>query len=227
MVALIYCKSGGGKTVNSTLVNAPVRKRNLLLCSDNSEIVLNNFERPNLDIQKITHCVKSRTDPNDTDYFLSQVEKLVETKKYDNIVIDNLSDLFDMWILELDEIGNSKDKRQDYQLVYQNMKRLVRKATMYNCNVIFTAWLDVTQMSTPEGTPYLQYSPKLPAKILDNICGLCNVVGLIQAMQNDNGEKIWYYNLTPTKEVYAKDQLFNRQACKPESVFDGGKKIEK
>ena len=34
--ALIYCKSGGGKTVNSTLVTAPKRKKNLLICTDKS-----------------------------------------------------------------------------------------------------------------------------------------------------------------------------------------------
>lgn len=228
MVALVYCKSGGGKTVNSTLVKAPVKGKNLLMCSDNSEIVLNNFDRPNLDIQRITHCVKSRENPNDDTYFTSQIEKCVETNKYDNIIIDNISDLFDMWILELDETGNSKDKRQDYQLVYQNLKRIVRKATLYNCNVIFTAWADVVQMTDPNGQQFYQYSPKIPQKILDNICGLCNIVGLIQTgFDEKTKQKFWYYNLTPTKEVYAKDQLFNRKACKPESIFDGGKRVEK
>jgi hypothetical protein len=38
--ALVYCKSGGGKTVNSTLVAAPKRGKNLLICTDNSSIVL-------------------------------------------------------------------------------------------------------------------------------------------------------------------------------------------
>ncbi len=223
MVGLIYCKSGGGKTVNSTLVRAPIKGRNLLMCSDNSEVVLNNFDRPNLDIEKITHCVKSRTDPSDDTYLTAQIENLVETGKYDNLIVDNISDLFDMWILELDEIGNSKDKRQDYQLVYQNLKRIVRKATMYNCNVIFTAWLNITQLSDPSGKPYYQYSPKIPDKILDNICGLCNIVGMVQQTIDDKGNSIWFYNLKPTKEIYAKDQLFNRTACKPESLFDGGK----
>ena len=55
MVGLVYCKSGGGKTVNSTLVQT--HKRKILMCSDNSSVVLNNFEREKLDIEKITHCV--------------------------------------------------------------------------------------------------------------------------------------------------------------------------
>ena len=51
--ALLYTQSGGGKTVNSTLVAATKRGKNLLICTDNSSIVLKNFERPNLEIQNV------------------------------------------------------------------------------------------------------------------------------------------------------------------------------
>lgn len=65
-VALIFSISGGGKTVNSTRVEGGYtyldektsklktlkpKGKNLLLSSDSSHIVLNNFERPNLDVQ--------------------------------------------------------------------------------------------------------------------------------------------------------------------------------
>ena len=72
--ALIYCKSGGGKTVNSTLVAAPKRGKNLLICTDNSSIVLQNFERPNLTIQNVG-SVKEFVDAYRAGY---------ESKKYDN-----------------------------------------------------------------------------------------------------------------------------------------------
>ena len=75
MVALIYCQSGGGKTVNSTRVATGKRGRNILLCSDNSSIVLKNFDRPNLDVEPITHCMKSLTNLNDDSYFIRQLEK--------------------------------------------------------------------------------------------------------------------------------------------------------
>ena len=51
--ALLYTQSGGGKTVNSTLVAAPKRKKNLLICTDNSSIVLKNFDRKNLTVQNV------------------------------------------------------------------------------------------------------------------------------------------------------------------------------
>ena len=51
-VGLVYGQSGSGKTVNSTLVKTGKRGKNLLMCSDNSHIVLRNFERKNLDIEK-------------------------------------------------------------------------------------------------------------------------------------------------------------------------------
>ena len=224
MVALIYCQSGGGKTVNSTRVSTGVRGKNVLLCSDNSSIVLNNFERPELDIQPITHCVKSKTNQKDDDYFVRQFEKTVDANKYDTIIIDNISDLFDMWILELDEVGNSKDKRQDYQVVYQNLKRLVRKATLTNCNIIFTAWQDIAEIVFSTGEKTQRISPKIPQKILDNICGLCNIVAFVNTFDKD-GKKVWYYSLEGSQSLYAKDQIFNRPHCKPEELFTG--KVEK
>ena len=51
--ALLYTQSGGGKTVNSTLVAAPKRGKNLLICTDNSSIVLRKFKRPNLEIKNV------------------------------------------------------------------------------------------------------------------------------------------------------------------------------
>ena len=96
--ALVYTQSGGGKTVNSTLVAAPHRKKNLLICSDNSSIVLKNFDRKNLTIQNVG-TVKD---------FIEAYQAGYTSKQYDNIILDNLSDLIDMWLLELDASGKFK-----------------------------------------------------------------------------------------------------------------------
>lgn len=226
MVALIYCQSGGGKTVNSTRVATGKRGRNMLLCSDNSSIVLKNFDRPNLDVEPITHCMKSLTNLNDDSYFIRQLEKTIDSNKYDNIILDNISDLFDMWILELDESGKYKDMRQAYQLVYQSLKRLVRKATLANCDIVFTAWQDLTEITLPTGEKVMRTSPKIPQKILDNICGLCNIVTCIDTFLDEKSkQKVWYYKLEGSPTLYAKDQIFCRKACKPEELFSG--KVEK
>ena len=47
--AIIFAPPGGGKTVNATLVPG----KTLLLSSDNSAVVLNNFERKNLTVQEV------------------------------------------------------------------------------------------------------------------------------------------------------------------------------
>lgn len=207
--ALLYTQSGGGKTVNSTLVTAPNRGKNLLICTDNSSIVLQNFERPNLDVFNVG-SVKEFIDAYRTGY---------ESKKYDNIIDDNLSDLVDMWLLELDDSGKFKDFRQAYQLVYQSLKRLSRESTLLDCNTIFTAWLDIVDITLPTGEVVQKMQPKLPPKILDNICGLMNVVAYINTATDKDGNKRWYYVTEGKPTLMAKDQIACRKNCLPENIF--------
>ena len=212
--ALVYCKSGGGKTVNSTLVAASNRGKNLLICTDNSSIVLKNFERKNLEILNVS-SVKE---------FVEEYRKGYESKKYDNIILDNLSDLIDMWLLELDASGKFKDFRQAYQLVYQSLKRLSRESTTLDCNTIFTAWCDTVDFPLPSGEIIARLQPKLPPKILDNICGLMNVVAYINTATDKDGKKRWYYVTEETPSLYAKDQIACRKNCMPEAIFLADKK---
>ena len=218
--ALVYCQSGGGKTVNSTLVKVGKRGRNLLLCSDNSQVVLKNFDRPNLDTEVIEHWMDKDPKGKAQENFNDQFERAVDSQKYDTIIIDNISDLFDLAILELDESGRYKDMRQAYQLVYQNLKRLVRKAGQVDCNVIFTAWTELDEITLSDGQKATCTRPKLPMKILDNFLGLCNIVAKINAIEK-NGEKRWYYWLEGSETLYAKDQLHCRKTCLPEDIFSG------
>ena len=218
--ALIYCQSGGGKTVNSTLVKVGKRGRNLLLCSDNSQVVLNNFERPNLDVQIIENWMDKDPSGRAQNNFNKQFEDAVASQKYDTIIVDNVSDLFDMAILELDASGRYKDMRQAYMLVYQNLKRLVRTAGQVDCHVIFTAWHTVDEIALPDGTRATRIAPKLPMKILDNFLGLCNIVAYITTAEKD-GTKRWYYHLEGSPTLYAKDQLHCRKNCLPEDIFTG------
>jgi phage nucleotide-binding protein len=207
--ALLYTQSGGGKTVNSTLVAASKRGKNLLICTDNSSIVLNNFKRPNLEVQNVGN-VKEFVDAYRAGY---------ESKKYDNIILDNLSDLIDMWLLELDESGKFKDFRQAYQLVYQSLKRLSRESTTLDCNTIFTAWSDTAEITLPSGEVATRLQPKIPAKILDNICGLMNVVAYINTATDKDGKKRWYYVTEGKPTLIAKDQIACRKNCMPQDIF--------
>lgn len=224
MNALVYGPSGAGKTVNSTLVRAERRKKNLLLCSDNSHIVLNNadFKRENLTIEIIEHWLDKDNLGKDQICFIKQFDKAVDSKQYDNIIVDNVSDIFDLAILEYDASGRIKDMRQAYQLVYQELKRLARKAAQVDCNVIFTAWTDLQEIMLPDGTKTVRTQPKLPNKILDNFLGLTQVVAYVNTAEKD-GKKAWYYVTEGRQTLYAKDQIFCRKSCMPEDIFLGGK----
>ena len=212
--ALIYTQSGVGKTVNSTLVAAPKRKKNLLICSDNSSIVLKNFDRQNLTIQNVG-TVKD---------FVEAYQAGYNSKQYDNIILDNLSDLIDMWLLELDASGKFKDFRQAYQLVYQSLKRLSRESAMLDCNTIFTCWSDNMEITLPTGEVAVRLQPKIPPKILDNVCGLMNVVAYINTATDADGNKRWYYVTEGKPTLVAKDQIACRKSCMPEDLFTVGEK---
>ncbi|MEG0898462.1 MAG: AAA family ATPase [Oscillospiraceae bacterium] len=217
-VAIIYGQSGAGKTVNSTLVKTGKRGKNLLLCSDNSHVVLKNFERKNLDIEVIEHWLD-----DNNNCFSSQFEKAVNSKRFDNIIVDNVSDLFDMAILEMEASGRFKDMRQAYQIVYMALKRLVRKAGQLDCNIIFTAWHITDEIMLTTGEMATRITPKLPMKILDNFLGLCNIIAYITIHEKD-GEKKWYYIMEGKPTLYAKDQLYCRKTCLPENIFEEVKK---
>ena len=220
MNSLLYSVSGGGKTVCSTMVSAPNRGKNLLLCSDNSHIVLNNFERPNLTIEVVEHWLdKDKTGHPHNTYFIKQFDDAIDSKQYDNIIVDNISDIFDMAILEFDEDGKFKDPRQYYQIIYQALKRLARKAAQVDCNIIFTAWTDLQNITLPSGEQVIRTQPKLPNKILDNFLGLTQIVGYVNTALDKSGNKRWYYVLEGSPTMYAKDQAFNRKSCLPENLF--------
>ena len=220
MNALIYAPSGGGKTCNATLVKAEKRKKNILLCSDNSHIVLNNFKRDNLTTEVVEHWLDKDNVGKEQNCFSKQFDKAVESKLYDNIIVDNISDIFDLAILEMDASGRYKDLRQAYQLVYQELKRLARKAAQVDCNVIFTAWTDLQSINLPDGTNTVRTQPKLPNKILDNFLGLTQIVAYINTADKD-GQKAWYYVLEGKPTLYAKDQIGCRRSCMPEDLFSG------
>lgn len=218
--ALIYCQSGGGKTVNSTLVKG---KHNLLLCTDNSHVVLNNFKRDNLTIETVEHYLERDAKGKEQKHFAKQFDDAVESGKYDNIIIDNISDLFDMAILEYEALGKN-DTRKNYLIVYQDLKRLSRKAAQQKCNVIFTAWTDIQPITLLDNSKANRTQPKLPNKILDNVLGLTQIVAYLQTY-GDGDDKKWYYVLAGSQTMYAKDQIFCRKTCMPSDIFTGeGKK---
>ena len=221
-VAIVYGKSGSGKTINSTRILG----ENLLMDSDNSSVVLNNFKRPNTTIHKLTRILQDAENKQDTAYFIAEFDAAVASKKYKTIILDNVTDIIDRWLLELGERGKNygNPSQQDYQTAYNGIKRLTRTATLAGCDIIMNFWQDTFAITQSDGTQISMVSPKMPQKILENICGLANIVAHVEtADKNSKGEpveKYWYYRLEGNNNVYAKDQLFCRKACMPEQLFN-------
>lgn len=213
MNAIVYAPSGGGKTVNSTLVKTGKRGKNLLICTDNSSIVLQNFQRPNLEIVNV----------NSTAEFIKEYTQARNSKHFDNIIGDNLSDLTDMWLLELQDSNKFKDIRMAYGFVYNELKRLTRSSTDPESNTIFTCWSDLIEVPQPNGETIYRYVPKIREKIRDNICGLMNVIAFVTTAEKD-GKKVWYYVTAGSPSLMAKDQIACRASCMPEDIFNPVKK---
>lgn len=214
-VALIWGSPGSGKTVAAT---APKKEKILLLCSDNSSVVLNMFDRPNVTVERVEHWI----DPGDgQNYFTKQFETALESGKYSLIVVDNLTDIKELALLEIDEQGKIKDIRQVYQAVYMAIKRLTRLAANAKCHITFTAWDDSEEITRLDGTLALRQYPNLPKKILPQVLGLCNVVGQMAKAPNKDGDMIWFLVTEDSETRYGcKDQLHGRKSCMPENLFE-------
>lgn len=203
-VMCLYGPPGAGKTVNSTRIPG----KTLLLSSDNSALVLRNFERPNLTVTS----VKSFKE------FLDAFAAATANKQYDNIIVDCLTDIIDAYIVEVRTKGFSGDIRQYYLDVYTKVKDLVRKAAFCDTNVVFNCWEDMFEKALPSGEIVNYIVPAIPAKIRNNVCGLCNVVAYVSSAVKD-GTRQWYFITEGTDALMAKDQLYMRKSCLPEHAF--------
>lgn len=206
--AIIFGAPGTGKTVNSTLVPG----KTLLLSSDNSAVVLNNFKRDNLTIKPVATF---------KDY-LDEFEKATTSKQYDTIITDCLTDIIDGFIVECRESKAFNDIRQAYMLVYTKVKALARKAAYCGTDCIFNCWEDVEEITTPSGEMKNRLSPMLPSKIKQQVCGLCNVIAYVTTAEDKNGNKRWYYVTEARDTLMVKDQLGCAKSLMPENLFKRG-----
>lgn len=203
--ALIYGAPGSGKTINATRIPG----KTLLLSSDNSAMVLNNFDRPKLTVKEVANFKA----------FVDMFEEATSSAHYDNIIVDCLTDLIDAYIVEIREGGFSGDIRQHYLAIYTKVKFLVRKAAFCNTNCIFNCWEDVETITLESGEIANRVSPMLPAKIKQQVCGLCNVVARVTSAVDKSGNRQWYFATEGNEVRMAKDQLYLRKSCMPEDIF--------
>lgn len=219
--ALLYCPPGVGKSTAIGLIAEKSKGRTLVLDVDRT---LDNTLAKNevvKDISKIdTVKIDNINTFDDWSQTLVDLQKMKDAKKldYENIAVDNISELERCILSDLGNKGKNKGvpAQADYQYMQFKLVNSLRYMKQLGVNIIWTAWEDVRQIVSPDGTSYSQLIPKMSAKIVDNICGLCDVVGKIMVKQDGTHGIL----LTATQNIYAKNQIDSRKGCLVEEFIN-------
>ena len=206
MTALLYGQPGMGKT--STIKYLP--GKTLVFDVDRTTRVLAGCE--NIDICYVDN---RETWTNWRELLTEVVEKY--NGKYDNIVVDNISELERCILSDLGRKGknNGVPAQADYQYMQFQLVNSLRYMKNLGGNLIWTAWETTDLFTTPEGQTFNRAYPRINSKILNNVCGLCDIVGRIVI----NGEGKRGYTFTATNGVYAKNQYDDRKGCLQEELI--------
>ena len=85
--------------------------------------------------------------------------------------------------------------------------------------LVFIAWETNFESYTPAGQQITQAVPDIRKTIRDNVAGLCQVVARL--VFNEKSGKRGFI-LSPSNNVFAKNQLDNREHCLQEELFTVG-----
>ncbi len=197
---LLYGAPGKGKT--TTIKYLP--GKTLVLDIDRTSHVLKG--EPNIDIVYIDN-VDTWNDWGNTVASLMKDYKGV----YDNIVVDNVSELERCILSSLGEAGKNKGvpSQGDYQYMQFRMVNSLRYMKEMNVNLFWLAWEELDVFQESDGTQYSIVQPQINRRIKNNVLGLCDIVGRL--IVKEDGER--GYILSSTNTTYAKNQLDDRKGC--------------
>lgn len=214
--ALLYCAPGVGKSTAIGLIAEASEGKTLVLDVDRTitrtlnkgEVVKDTsklFVHPIDNIHTFDDWTKTLTEI--TPEFLA---------KYDirTVAVDNISELERCILSDLGSKGKNKGvpAQADYQYMQFKLVNSLRYMKQWGVNIVWTAWEQVSEFTNIDGTSYSRMMPKVSLKIVDNICGLCDVVGKI--LVNKDGQH--GILLEATTNIYSKNQIDTRKACKVE-----------
>ena len=204
---LIYGAPGMGKTTAIKFLPG----KTLVLDVDRTTRVLQGCE--NIDILKVDNV-------NTWDYWEALLKELNDNHKgkYDNIVVDNISELERCILSDLGSKGKNKGvpAQGDYQYMQFRMVNSLRFMKTLEANIIWTAWETTDIYTTAEGQQYSRSYPQINGKIMNNILGLCDVVG--KMLVDTEGRR--GFQLSATNSVYAKNQIDERKGCLQEELIE-------
>ena len=218
--ALLYCAPGVGKSTAIGLIAEKSEGSTLVLDVDRTITRTLNKDEVVHDLSKLfvyqidninTFEAWTRTLTEITPEFLKEND--IRT-----VAVDNISELERCILSDLGSKGKNKGvpAMADYQYMQFKLVNSLRYMKSWGVNIVWTAWETVETFTHPDGTQYSRLFPKISTKILDNICGLCDVVGRI--MINKEGEH--GIILEATQNIYAKNQIDTRKGCKVEDFIN-------
>jgi phage nucleotide-binding protein len=224
--SLLYCPPGVGKSTAIGLIAEAQEGKTLVLDVDRT--ISNTLAKKEIvkDTSKVmvwqVDNINTFADWTDC---LKELEEMRDSGELANagittVAVDNISELERCILSNLGMLGKNKGvpAQADYQYMQFKLVNSLRLMKSLNLNVVWTAWEDVRNIVAPDGTSYSQLIPKMSLKIVDNICGLCDVVGKI--FVNKDGEH--GILLEARQNIYAKNQIDNRKFCKVEDFMKFG-----
>lgn len=224
--ALLYCAPGVGKSTAIGLIAEASEGNTLVLDIDRT--ITKTLSKGDVvkDTSKIfTVLVDTQNTFDDWTETLKTIATDDFIKKHNirTIAVDNISELERCLLSDLGSKGKNKGvpAMADYQYMQFKLVNSLRFMKTLGVNIVWTAWETIEDFTMPDGSRYSRLYPKISTKIVDNICGLCDIVGRI--LINKDGEH--GILLEATQNTYAKNQLDMRKACKVEEfIIKGGKK---
>jgi len=201
---LVYASPGVGKT--TALKHLP--GKTLIIDIDKSSGVLKGEE--NIDIAYVdTHNIWKE--------WMEVVKELVGAgdTEYDNIVIDNVSELFRATLANLGREGknNRVPEQSHYQRVDFTILDSLRALKNLNVRIVFTAWEASDLWESENGQSFNRAYPDIRNKILNNFMGLCDVVARLVIKKDADGNEKRGFVLQPSASVFAKNRLDDRKGC--------------
>ena len=228
ITALLYCAPGVGKSTALGIIAEKSAGRTLILDVDRTFVNAMSKMEIVKDLSKVDVVeVENRGRVIDKDTkeviidgtfdswtnLLMELNSLHEAGKldYENICVDNISELERCILSDLGSQGKNKGvpAQADYQYMQFKLVNSLRYMKSWGKNIYWTAWETTDLFQNPDGTAYSRLVPKISAKIVDNICGLCDIVAKISV--NKEGKR--GFILEATQNIYAKNQIDSRKGC--------------
>ena len=204
---LLYGSPGMGKTT----ALGHLKGRTLLVDVDGGACVLAGAE--NVDIVRVSDNVKEIEDI---------IKELHSKCKYDNVCIDSLSELERSMLSYLGRQGNNKGVPSlgDYNRVDCFLIDWCRRFRTLPANIFFTAWERYLDITNPGGDKVTVIRPLIRDKTVDNLCGLCDIVGRFEVSPET---KERFILLKGNSRKIAKDRIFKREFCRCEDILPQNK----